>query len=109
MDGQKKQKLLIGAVALATLGAGGYWYAGRDSGGDGSVAVAVGTGERKKRTKDVDSGRKTERKARAARKTSKPVFKRKERSEVDRKTSSRKKRTRRDRKKVKKESMVPAA
>lgn len=109
MDEQKKQKVLIGVVAVAALGAGGFWFAGRDTGGDTTAAVKSTTTGRKQRTKKLSTGSKLERKARAPRSTAKKEIKRRERAEVDRKTTSRKKRSRRDRKSVKKESMVPAA
>lgn len=109
MDEQKKQKVLIGVVAVLALGAGSYWYVGRDSGGESATVVKTGATKRKERTKDVTTGRKAGRKARSNSKSNTKVIKRKERSEVDRKTNTRKKRSRRDRKKVKKESLVPAA
>jgi len=109
MDEQKKQKVLIGVLAVVALGAGGYWFAARDSGGDSGGAITLGGGERKERTKTVATERKADRKERTERKSAPREVKRKERETVDRSTVSRKKRSRTDRKKVKKESMVPAA
>jgi len=109
MDEQKKQKVLIGVLAVVALGAGGYWFAGRDSGDDIAATITLGGTERKERTKEVASEEKVDRKSRTEKKAVKREVTRKERDEVDRTTTSRKKRSRADRKKVKKESMVPAA
>ena len=109
MDAQKKQKVLIGVVAVVALGAGSYWFVGRDSAADTATVIRTGDTQRKERTKALTTGQTTQRKARSTRKSNTKEIKRKERSEVDRKTNTRKKRSRRDRKKVKKESLVPAA
>jgi len=109
MDEQKKQKVLIGAVAVVALGAGGYWFVGRDSGGGAEKAIQVSTSGRRERKESANTDKRAERKKRDRKEAPKREAARRERAEVERKTTSRRKRSRSNRKKVKKESMVPAA
>lgn len=52
MDDAKRQKIMIGVLALLAIGAGGYWFLLRDSGPSQTVTQSAPT-ERKKRERDA--------------------------------------------------------
>ena len=49
VDAQKRQKLMLALVAVLALGAGSYWFLGRDSGGGKSAAIVEGPVVRKEK------------------------------------------------------------
>ncbi len=110
MDEQKKQKMLVGLLVVAVLGAGSAWYF--TSGSDEGAAKAVdrGAGVRKTRDRSQKTDRKVARREKKQRKTSvEKAAERKERKTVDRASTERKKRKRGRGKKEKKQSIAPAA
>ena len=111
MDEQKKQKLMLVLVVVLVLGAGSFWYFGRDSGGSSQAAERTGPVGRKKRDKPADQaskdqGRKKRKPTRAAERS--PTGRR-ERVEVEEKRVERKRRGRGRQEKKKKQKITPAA
>jgi len=107
MNEQTKQKVLVGFLAVLIIGAGSFWYMGRDT-SSSNVNYASGPTQRRQRvekevaTKDI---RKRSRKEPARAK----VTERRERAASDKKKTSRRTRKRSQGKKVKKEKLVPAS
>ena len=108
MDEQKKQKVLIGVLAVAAIGAGGYWYMqpAEESGPNRTLGTGRTTRKQaeKPRSDEVKSRRKTAAKAEKTERAS-----RKARPEAERKTAGRRKAARGRKKKVKKEMVFPAS
>lgn len=110
MDEQKKQKMLLGLVVVAVLGAGSAWYFNSGSDDGAKAALDRGPAVRKARKESSNSGRKTGRKVKKQRKTSaEQAVVRKERKTVDRESTKRKKKKRGRGKKAKKQTLTPAA
>jgi len=108
VDAQKRQKVMLAAVAVLALGAGSYWYLGRDSGGNKTVAIEEGTVKRKvvEAGKEPESRRKKETKAET--RAEPPTIERREREAPEATTVERRK-AREDRAKEKKKVVAPAA
>ena len=109
VDSEKRQKLMLVVVAVLALGAGSYWYLGRDSGGGKSAKPIDGVVERKQRAapkEDPSARRKTE--AKPATRQEPATVERKEREAPEDNTVDRKKR-REDKTKEKKKTLSPAA
>ena len=109
MDDQKKQKVLIAVVAVLALGAGGYWFVGRDSGGSEQATVQISQSGRKERAEREQTERKGRRREREERQATAEPVERRKRVEREDRTIQRKRRKRSDRKSVKKEELLPAA
>lgn len=110
MSDEKRQKVMIGVLAVLVLGAGGYWFVLRDSGA-GDRASDVNTGvERKKREKKGDSNKTTKRATRDKGKKTTERAERKERVRTERDTTRKKRRSKGKAKvKKKKKELPPAA
>lgn len=108
MDAQKRQKLILAGVAVVALGAGSYWYLGRDSGVSKSASVSEGSVVRKERAakEGPTSKRKTE--AKTVTRVEATAVERKERAAPEETTVERKKK-REDKTKEKKKVVAPAA
>ncbi len=109
MDAQKRQKVMLAAVAVLALGAGSYWYLGRETGG--SKAAIVSDGPVVRREKKAPTDQPTKRKKDAAKTATRedPVtVERRERAEPEETTVERKKK-RADKSKEKKKTVSPAA
>lgn len=61
MDDAKRQKVMIGVLALLVIGAGGYWFLGRDSGAAPKMSQSAPK-ERKKRDRDTTEAEKAPKK-----------------------------------------------
>ena len=109
VDAQKRQKVMLAAVAVLALGAGSYWFLGRDSGGSQSAALSDGPIVRKEKaaTDAPKSIRKKDPKAATSREEPKTV-ERKEREAPEETTVERKKK-REEKTKEKKKTAAPAA
>lgn len=109
MDEQKKQKILIGVLAVAILGAGGFWYMGRDASSNNQANVTAAPTKRRVREKKESTTKRTRRKRERKEATANQGSSRRERVEAERTTSSRRKRARGSGKKVKKKKITPAS
>lgn len=109
MDAQKKQKVLLGVVAVLALGAGTYYFVLRDSGTSNQSAGAGGPTARKQVSKKEDNkpARKATSKANLP-KSEPTTVERKEREAVENSGVERKKK-RTDKKEEKKKTIAPAA
>lgn len=109
MDEQKKQKVMLGVLVAALLGAGGFWYMGRDANSNKQANVATGPTQRRVREKKATTTKRSRKKRERKEATANQGSKRRERVESERTTSSRRKRARGSGKKVKKKKIVPAS
>ena len=112
MDEQKKQKVLIGVLAVLALGAGGYYFVLREPASNNVQAKATGPVERRVRKAEADPGRR-EKKVSRKRKTREknPIadIVRRERKKGDTKKAERRTRRGPKKTKVKKKELAPAA
>lgn len=108
MDEQKKQKVLIGVLAVAALGAGGYWFT-RPAPETVSLRTpgAAKVERRKAKKPAVDDSKKPRRKSVEVADKDEKVARRK-RPEAERKTSTQRTKARGRAKQVKKEKLYPA-
>lgn len=111
MDEQKKQKVLIGVLAVLIIGAGTYFVAFRDSGSGAQQMASQANVERKTRE---GMQRPSDRQTRAKREVVRPVaeeqtVERKERDERDARSTTGRKSRRLDVKEEKKKKLSPAA
>jgi hypothetical protein len=107
VDAQKRQKVILAVVAVLALGAGSYWYLGRDTGGNKAAAITEGPVTRKaKVVSEEPTKRKKE--ARAVVRDEPVTVERKEREAPEETTVERKKK-REDKTKEKKKTITPAA
>ncbi len=110
MNQQTKQKVLIAVLAVLALGAGGYFFAFRDSGGKGARATNTGPTIRRVRESSASDQKTTRRTARGERKAKAPApTVRRARVEREEKTVERRKRGRGKDRRKKKETITPAA
>lgn len=109
MDEQKKQKVLVGILAVLILGAGSVWYMSRDDSSSSQQNVESGPAVRKQRKQSTQTVKKIRKKREQKASKTKTAVVRKQRDDTDRSTATRKKRVRRGDKKIKKEKLVPAA
>ena len=109
VDAQKRQKVMLAAVAVLALGAGSYWFLGLDSGGSKSAVLSDGPIVRKEKaaTDTSKSVRKKDPKAPTTREEPRTV-ERKEREAPEETTIERKKK-REEKTKEKKKTLSPAA
>lgn len=106
MDAAKRQKVMLGLVAVLAIGAGTYYFVLRDTGSERTAKAESVVTER--RTRVVATRKDKVRKARSERKQVKKARSRREREFFDPEKSE--KRTRRQKgKKVKKRKVAPAA
>jgi len=95
-------------VAVLALGAGSYWFMGRESEGTKSATLSEGPAVRKERAVTEDTRSKRKKETRTATREEPTIVERKEREAPDENTVERKKR-REDRTKEKKKASAPAA
>lgn len=111
MDAQKKQKVMIGVLATAVLGAGASFFLFGDS--DSSGAEATNTGPVARRVREVSQteGKSARRTRTTKSRTSKPkaTVQRRQREEVESQTAQRRQKKGQGRRKVKKNVPTPAA
>ena len=108
MDAQKRQKVILAVVAVVALGAGSYWFLGRDSGGDNTVGVSEGTVQRKEKKVQEETTSKRKKDTKAVTREESKTVERKERAAPEENTAERKKK-REDKTKEKKKTISPAA
>ncbi len=108
MDAQKRQKLLLVVVAVLALGAGSYWFIGRDSDSGKTAAMVEGPVARKERAAVQDNKSRRNKETKTAVREEPAVVERKEREAPDDNTVKRKEK-REDKTKEKKKAMTPAA
>lgn len=109
MDEQKKQKVIIGVLAVLMLGAGSFWYMSRETTDENMQQFKSGPVVRKERKKADQSAKKTRKKRVAKAPSERKAFVRKQRDDSERTSATRKKRRRSGAKKVKKDKLVPAS
>jgi chromatin remodeling complex protein RSC6 len=108
VDAQKRQKVMLVAVAVLALGAGSYWYLGRDSGGSKSAVLSEGTVVRKEKKAQEEPTSKRKKDPKAVTREEPTTVERKEREAPEETTVERKKK-REDKTKEKKKTVSPAA
>lgn len=108
MDAQKRQKVMLVAVSVLALGAGSYWYLGRDSGGSKAVVVNEGPVVRREKKAPTEATSKRKKDAKTATRAEPVTVERRERAAPEETTVERKKK-REDRTKEKKKTVAPAA
>jgi len=110
VDDQKKQKILIAALAVCILGAGGVWTvrALTSSGGGPDYSNVEGGEVKRKERKTTDTSAQRGRKARSAKKTTAArTAGRKERKKTTRTGSQRRGKSRGKAKRLKKKDLKP--
>ena len=111
MDAQKKQKVMIGVLATAVLGAGASFFLFGDS--DSSDAEAANTGPVARRVREPSQteGKSARRTRTTKTRANKPkaTVQRRQREEVESKTAERRTKRGQNRKKIKKNVPTPAA
>jgi len=111
MDAQKKQKVMIGVIATAVLGAGASFFLFGDS--DSSDAEAANTGPVARRVREPSQteGKSARRTRTTKTRANKPkaTVQRRQREEVESQTAERRKKNTRRNRKVKKNVPTPAA
>jgi len=107
VDAQKRQKVMLAAVAVLALGAGSYWFLGRDTGGNKSAAIEEGPVQRKAKVVS-DEPTKKKKDAKAVVRDEPVTVERKEREAPEETTVERKKK-REDKTKAKTKTVAPAA
>jgi hypothetical protein len=106
MNEQAKQKILLGVLAILILGAGSFWFLGRES-SSSSNDYSPGPARRRQRVQ-VDEVKNTRKPVRSKR-TEAEATKRRERQETAKSQPSRKRGRRGNTDKVKKKKIAPAA
>lgn len=111
MDAQKKQKVMIGVLATAVLGAGASFFLFGDSDSSGAEAANTGPVARRVREASQTEGKSTRRAQVTKTRRDKPkaAVKRRQREEVQSNTAERRKKNTRGNRKVKKNVPTPAA
>ena len=109
MTDDKKQKVLIGVLAVLILGAGGYYFVFRDSGGNTGPQVEQAQVERKQRTAaPVETNKRTARRETAPQ-DAEPVAERQTREVEERATRTRERRKSGGIERKKEKKLTPAA
>ncbi len=109
MDAQKRQKVMLAGLAVLALGAGSYWFLGRDSGNANATAIDTGPIVRKEKpVKEEKLAKKKTDDARKEKRDEPEVIERKER-EAPEETTVEKKKKREDKAREKKKVLAPAA
>ncbi len=113
MDEQKKQKVLIGVLAVLALGAGGYYFVLREPASNNVRAQTTGQTQRRQRAVTADSGRREKTVSRKKRGREKSpiasVVQKRERKKENTKRAERRQRRGEKRTKTKKKEQKPAA
>ena len=108
VDAQKRQKMMLAVVAVLALGAGSYWYLGRDSGGNKSAVIEEGPVQRKAKVASEEPKSMRKKDPKKEIRDEPTTVERKEREAPDETTVERKKK-REDKAKEKKKVITPAA
>ena len=108
MDAQKRQKVILVAVSVLALGAGSYWFLGRDSDEGTSAGISEGTVQRKEKKVQAEPTAKGKKVTKAVTRVDPTTVERKERTVQDETTVERKKK-REEKTKEKKKTIAPAA
>ncbi len=106
MDETKRQKIILGVVAVLAIGAGTYYFVSRDTGPKGSARADAAPSQ--KRTRVIASKKKIAKKARSERQQVRKARQGRTREFFDPEKSEKRTR-RREGKKVKKKKIAPAA
>jgi len=108
VDAQKRQKMILAGVAVLALGAGSYWYLGRDSGGGKAAGASEGPVVRKAKAVTEKPTEQRKKSAKAVTKEEPTAVERKERAAPEETTVERKKK-REEKTREKKKVVAPAA
>ena len=108
VDAQTRQKLMLVGVAVLALGAGSYWYLGRDTGESNVAVVNEGPVTRREKKAPTETATKRKKDTRTVTREEPVTVERKERAAPEETTVERKKK-RQDRTKEKKKTLAPAA
>jgi len=108
VDAQKRQKLMLAVVSVLALGAGSYWFFGRDSGGSASGGLTEGPVVRKERVVKEEPVSKRKKDTRPVTREEPTTVERKVRDAPEETTVERKKK-REEKTKEKKKILTPAA
>jgi len=108
VDAQKRQKVMLAAVAVVALGAGSYWFLGRDSGGGNTANVNEGPVVRKAKVAKEEPTTKRKKDTKAVTRAEPTTVERKERAAPEEASVERKKK-REEKSKEKKKVVAPAA
>ena len=108
MDAQKRQKVMLAVVAVLALGAGSYWFLGRDSGGNKAAAIEEGPVQRKAKVASDEPVSKRKKDTKKEVRDEPTTVERKEREAPEETTVERKKK-REEKTKEKKKVITPAA